>query len=118
MGEESIAQKSLTRREGTVEDGRKRKRRAGGKEGLICAQESRQSGLEKKNKKKSPKGETRRSKRVNGEKVKALLNLSDISEKKTQGKSTKQAVSCPGKTGYSAVKEKASERLCVHQLIM
>lgn len=71
-----------------------------------------------KKKKKSPKGEPRRSKRVSGEKVKALLNLSDISEKKTQRKSTKQAVSCPGKTGYSAMKEKASERLCVHQSIM
>lgn len=50
MGEESIAQKTLTRRQGTAKEGRKRKRRAGGKEGLICTQESRQSGLEKRRK--------------------------------------------------------------------
>lgn len=51
MGEESIAQKPHTRRRGTVEDGRKRT--TGGKERLICTQESRQSGWGEKKKKKS-----------------------------------------------------------------
>lgn len=66
---------------------------------------------------KIPTGENRRSKRVRGEKVKTLFNLGDESKKKTSRKSTKQPKSCPEKTGYSAVKEKASELLCVHQLI-
>lgn len=45
MGEESIAPKPRARRQGTVEDGRKRS--AAEKEELSCAQESRRSDLEK-----------------------------------------------------------------------
>lgn len=54
-----MAQKPRTRRQGTVEDGRKGKRRAGEKEGLMCTQESRQSGWKiKEEEKKSQQEET------------------------------------------------------------
>lgn len=92
-----------------MEDGRKR--RAGEKEGLIWTQVSRQSGWGEKEEKIST-GENRKSKRARGEKVKSLFNLADESKKKTQRKSTKQLTPCPEKTGYRAVKEKASELLC------
>ncbi len=71
MGEESIAQKPRTRRQGTVEDGRKRKRRAGEKEALMCTQESGQSGCKIKEE-KSQQEETGDPRGRGGKKVKAV----------------------------------------------
>lgn len=48
-------------------------------------------------------------------KVKTQFKLAEIVKVR---KSTKQQTSCPEKTGSRALKEKASELLCVHQSIM
>lgn len=70
MGEESIAQKPRTRRQGTVEDGRKRRRTAGVKGGLICTKKIQQTGCKKGG--KIPTRENTRSTRAGGKKVKTI----------------------------------------------
>lgn len=64
MGEESIAQKTHTRRQGTVEDGRKRRRRAGEKERVDMHTGEQAIRLEKKEEEEKKSQQENRSKRV------------------------------------------------------
>lgn len=119
MGEESIAQKPHTRTRGTEEDGRKRKRTAGGKRKGRCAHRraGNQAGNKKAKRRKNPKYKKQNiqeSERGEKKKKTLLLHLQSEPSKKIQGKSLKH----PEKMGFKAVKEKASELLCVHQSIM
>lgn len=81
---------------------------------MICAQEIRQTGWRKR--RKIQKRETQ-DPRGWGERRLILSKVRDETRKKILSKSRKQPVSSPEKTGYRAVKEKASGLLCVHQLI-